>query len=157
MFRALVAASGLLAALIVMTPIDRPAEAKVALTDENLEGTIQIERRVRVPQGGASARIHVNVALKNIGTEELTIEAPGQCAVHNWAIVHPNNDPIIVKADKECPGDSVSLTLAPGETRAEGASMQVRGGMLEPGRRYYVIYEYWGVRIRSPFRILEDD
>jgi len=132
--------------------------ATVATTDEHLEGTIQIDRRLRLPQGGATARIHVNVGVRNTGKVALTLKAPGDCAIHKYAIVHPNNDPIIVKAEKECPGeDEVSVTIGAGETITEGRTMNVRGGVLEAGRRYYVIYEFWGVRVRTPFRILDDD
>ncbi|WP_416900115.1 MAG: hypothetical protein ACMVY4_10595 [Minwuia sp.] len=148
--------TGLALAAAAAMPLAAPSSAKVATTDENLEATIQIERRVRLAQGGATSRIHVNVALRNTGTEELTITAPGQCAIHNYAIVLPNNDPVIVNAKKECGGGEVQVTIPPGGQIQEGATMQVRGGELEAGRRYYVIYEFWGVRIRSPFRILED-
>lgn len=149
------AASCVMAAAVALSAGAANA-AKVATTDENLEGTIRIEQRVRLPQGGASARIHVELGLKNLSNEDLIINAPGQCAVHKYAIVHPNNDPIVVKAPKECVGGPVSLTIPAGETIREGATMQVQGGLLETGRRYYVIYEFWGVKIRSPFRILDD-
>ena len=155
LFRTL-AAPAVLAASLMLGSVGANA-AKVAETDEFLEGTIQIDRMVRLPQGGASARIHVNVGLKNVGTEDLIVKAPGQCAVHKYAIVHPNNDPIYVKAPEDCRGDEeVSRTIPAGETIREGHSMQIQGGLLEPGRRYYVIYEFWGVRIRTPFRIFED-
>jgi len=150
------AASCVMAAAVAFSAGSAEA-AKVATNDKDLEGTIRIEQRVRLPQGGANARIHVELGLRNIGTEDLIIKAPGQCAVHKYAIVHPNNDPIVVKAPKECGGGSeVSLTIPAGETIREGHSMLVQGGLLEPGRRYYVIYEFWGVKIRSPFRIFDD-
>ena len=154
LFRALAATAVLAGAMFLSA---EPSQAaKEVTTDEHLEGTIRIERRVRLPQGGASARIHVEVGLKNLSNEDLLIKAPGQCAVHKYAIVHPNNDPIFVKAPEECRGDEVSRVIPAGETIREGNSMVVQGGLLEPGRRYYVIYEFWGVRIRSPFRIFED-
>ncbi|WP_417516308.1 hypothetical protein [Minwuia sp.] len=154
-FRRFIAGAALAAAAIL--PFQGTQAASVATTDEFLEATIQVERRIRVPQGGASTRIHVNVGLKNLGDEDLIIKAPGDCAIHNWAIVLPNNDPVVVKADKTCPGESeVTRTIPAGGAIKEGHSMNVRGGLLEPGRRYYIIYEFWGVRIRTPFRIFED-
>lgn len=153
-FRNLAASLALAGALAVAAA---PSEAaKLATDDEHLEGTIRVERLIRLPQGGAKARIHVEVGLKNTGPEDLEIRAPGQCAVHKYAIVHPNNDPVFVKAPEECRGDEVSTVVAAGETLREGNSMVVQGGLLEPGRRYYIIYEFWGVRIRTPFRIFED-
>jgi hypothetical protein len=154
LFRALAAPVALAAALF-MTASPSNA-AKEATTDEHLEGTIQIDRLIRLPQGGATARIHVNVAIRNTGPEDLIIKAPGQCAVHKYAIVHPNNDPVFVKAPEECGGDEVSTVVPAGSSIKSGNNMQVKGGLLEPGRRYYVIYEYWGVKIRTPFRIFED-
>lgn len=154
MFRTLAAALALAGAVFVSAA---PTEAaKLATTDEHLEGTIRVERLIRLPQGGANARIPVEVGLRNTGPEDLEIRAPGQCAVHKYAIVHPNNDPIFVKAPEECRDDEVSTVIPAGETLREVNSMVVRGGLLEPGRRYYLIYEYWGVRIRTPFRIFED-
>lgn len=154
MFRALAAPVALAGALFMASAPSHAASE--ATTDEYLEGTIRIERLIRLPQGGANARIHVEVGLKNTGPEDLMIKAPGRCAVHKYAIVHPNNDPVFVKAPEECGGGEVNTVVLAGETIREGNSMIVRGGLLEPGRRYYVIYEFWGVRIRSPFRIFED-
>lgn len=154
MFRALAAPVVLAGALIMAAmPVQAATEAT---TDEHLEGTIRIERLVRLPQGGANARIHVEVGLKNTGPEDLLIKAPGRCAVHKYAIVHPNNDPVFVKAPEACGDGEVSTVIPAGESLREGNSMVVQGGLLEPGRRYYVVYEFWGVRIRSPFRIFED-
>lgn len=154
LFRALAAPVALAAALVLSTAPSQAANE--ATTDEHLEGTIQIERLIRLPQGGANARIHVNVALRNTGPEDLMIKAPGRCAIHKYAIVYPNNKPVYVKAPEECDDGEVTEVVPAGSSIKAGNSMIVQGGLLEPGRRYYVIYEFWGVQIRTPFRIFED-
>lgn len=148
-------ASAFVAMFAVAT--NAPAEAKTAVTDEFLEGRIIVDRRVRLPQGGAAARIPVNLELTNTGPEPLEIKAPSICDVHNYHIVYPNNDLIATRGDTDCePSESV-LKLAPGETIYATNSLLLHRSLLETGRRYYVIYEFWGVRMRAPFVILEHE
>ncbi len=133
------------------------AESKVATTDENLVGRITVDRRVRLPQGGAAARIPVNIELTNTGTDDLVIKAPSICEVHNYHIVYPNNDLIATRGESDCPPKESVLELAPGETIYATNSLLLHRSLLETGRRYYVIYEFWGVRMRAPFVILEHE
>ncbi|MDF1721816.1 MAG: hypothetical protein P1U65_14185 [Minwuia sp.] len=134
-----------------------PAQTEAVQTDEFLEGRIFVDRRVRLPQGGAAARIPVNMELSNTGTEDIVITAPSICQVHNYNIVYPNNDLIAAKGDGNCTGEAVTLTIKAGETMYASNSLMLNRGLLETGRRYYVIYEFWGVRMRAPFVILEHE
>lgn len=128
-----------------------------AQTDEFLEGRILVDRRVRLPQGGAAARIPVNLELTNTGTTDLVIVAPSICQVHNYNIVYPNNDLIAAKGDGDCDDTEVKLTIKGGETIYAANSLLLNRGLLETGRRYYVVYEFWGVRMRAPFVIYEHE
>lgn len=131
--------------------------ARVAETDEFLTGEISVERRIRLPQGGASARMHVDLAITNTGAEDLILRAPADCAVHNWIIALPNNDPVLYGVEPDCKGETVETVIEAGGTLKGGNSIMLRSNDLAVGQRYYLIYEYWGVRMRTPFQIFEDD
>ena len=133
------------------------ADAKVAVTDENLQGRIIVDRRVRLPRGGAAARIPVNIELTNTGKDELVIKAPSICEVHNYHIVLPNNDLVATRGKVDCAPQETTLTVKAGETVYATNSLLLNRGLLETGRRYFVIYEFWGVRMRAPFVILEHE
>lgn len=147
----------LLGAAIAVTAIADVRAARVAETDEFLEGEISVDRRIRLPQGGAAARMHVDLSITNTGAEDLILRAPADCAIHNWIIALPNNDPVLYGVEPDCKGETVETTIAAGATLDGGNSIMLHANDLEVGRRYYLIYEFWGVRMRTPFQIFEDD
>lgn len=149
--RAAAAVGGLLVAFAV--PTAGAAEPKVATTDEFLEGELYVDRRVHLPQGGASARVHLSMSLTNTGPEPLKLVAPSPCAVHNYHIVLPNNDLVAAKTDCDAEGPETTTVIAAGETIRASNSLTIDRSQFEEGRRYFVVYEFWGVRMRAPFEI----
>lgn len=148
----------LMLGLVAAATVTASAQAaRVAETDEFLKGEISVDRRIFLPQGGASARMHVNLAITNTGDEDLILRAPAQCAVNNWIITLPNNDLVLSGVDPNCKGEQVETTIAAGETLTGGDSIMLHSNSLDVGRRYFLVYEFWGVRMRTPFRIFEDD
>lgn len=144
----LAAALGLLVAVSAMA-----AEPKVATDDAFLQGRLTVDPRVHLPQGGIAARIPVNLALTNTGAEPLKLVAPSLCLVHNYRIVRPNMEVVAAKGDTDCSGGETSTVIGAGETIYATNTLAVSRQMLRDGQRYFVIYEFWGVRMRAPFSI----
>ena len=149
----------LAAALVIFTThFATAAEPKVATTDEFLVGQITMDPRVHLPQGGIAARIPVSLSLTNTGKEPLKLVSPNVCRVHNYNITLPNNDVVAAKGDiHDCGTQQATTVLAAGETIYASNTLTLSRQMLQEGRRYFVVYEFWGVRMKRPFTIFDSD
>lgn len=131
--------------------------AKVAEDDQFLKAKVVVAPYVRASRGGASFRIPVDINLTNTGKEDLEVQAPSTCQVHDFVITKPNNDVIFQKPKRPCAQAIVSQVIKAGETITATTAIKVPSGMFAEGRRYFLKYQFWGVQAKAPMRVHFND
>lgn len=131
--------------------------AKVAESDEFLKAKVIVAQYVRAARGVTSIRVPVNIDLTNIGKEDLEVQSPTVCQVHDYVITKPNNDVIYKKPQRSCAQAIEKQVIKAGETISATTAIKVPSSLFAEGRRYFLKYQFWGVQAKAPLRVHFND
>ena len=131
----------------------------------SIEAEIDVPSFVELPHGAESVTVAVRVTLRNIGEEDVVVNAPSREHRHFWHVFDGNHREVL-RQRRSAPGRArvkveegvhsyVSRTVAAGHEVNASRQLELNARKLKEGDRYTVRAEAFGHVAEARFSVVE--